>query len=93
MILVYYRRKDGTIRHFHQYPAERGIDAANDSARHYNIAQAGVDTAYVVEFDDNSIEAFLYRKSIEKYKYSQGTVGDLVSLLNEALDTARSLEG
>lgn len=93
MILVYYRREDGTIRHFHQYPAENGVEAAKEAANKYNNEQAGKDTAYIVEYDDKSIEAYLYRKTIEKKKFDEETMRDLISTLEEALDSARYLGG
>lgn len=92
MVLVYYRRKDGTIRHYHQYPADKGLDAAQDAAKQYNILHGVEDTAYVVEYEDNSIEAYLYRKAVEKKIHDKETVRDLISALEEALDTARYLE-
>lgn len=91
MILVYYRRNDGTIRYFHEYPAEMGLDAAKDAARRYNTE--GKDTAYVVEHENDSIEAYLYRKTMEKKTYDKETVQDLISALEEALDAAHCLEG
>lgn len=93
MILVYYRRKDGTIRHCHQYPAEKGLDAAQDAARCYNTQQAGEDTAYIAQYADDSIEAYLFRKTVEKKIHDRESVQDLISALYEALDAARSLEG
>lgn len=93
MILVYYRSKDGSIRLCHEYRDERGMDAAKEAARRYNTQQAREDTAYVLEYDDDSIEAYLFRKTLEKKKYDRETVQDLISALYEALDAAHYLEG
>lgn len=92
MILVYYRRKDGTIKNCHQYPAEKGLSLAQEAARSYNVEQAGEDTAYIVECEDSSLEAYLFRKTVEKKNYDREAVQDLISALEEALDTARYLE-
>ena len=93
MILVYYRREDGTIRYFHQYPADDGIEEAKKAANKYNNEKAGKDTAHIVEYDDNSFEAYLYRKTIEKKHFDEETMRDLISSLEEALDSARYLGG
>lgn len=92
MILVYYRRKDGTIRYEHKYPDDKGIDAAKEAAIRYNAEKAGEDTAYVVEYEDTGIEAYLYRKTVEKKHHDKEIVQDLISALSEAMDAARCLE-
>lgn len=92
MILVYYRHKDGTIRHCHEYPDSRGLDAVKDAIRCYNVEQAGEDTAYFAEYEDDSIEAYLFRNTVEKKIYDRESVRDLISSMEKALDAARCLE-
>lgn len=93
MILVYYRRNDGTIRHFHRYPTEKGLEVAREAARQYNAEHFGEETAYIVQYADDSIEAFMFQKTLEKKKYDKEALEELISALGEALDAARYLEG
>lgn len=64
MILVYYRREDGTIWRCNEWPSNEGIPSAKNYVMRYSENTAGKDTAYVAEYEDSSIEAFLYREIV-----------------------------
>lgn len=91
MIIVYYRRPDGSIRNCHQYPAGKTLAEIQALADTYNEELIGVDMACIAEVENNSIEAYLFQKAFQKKTYDKQLLANLVNTLEEALDTARGL--
>lgn len=93
MILVYYRRKDGTIRMFHKYSGDKSIDELRIVAACYNRDRDDEEVADVVEYADDSIEAHLFEASQQRKARDKEKVSDLIDSLRSALDAAYDLEG
>lgn len=92
MILVYYRRKDGSIRTFHRCPDGKSLDEVKELAVIYNQEQAGEEIAHVVQYENDSFEAHLFHSAMKRKAWDKELVQDLISSLQSALDTARDLE-
>lgn len=93
MILVYYRRKDGSIRTFHQYTPDKPLDEVKELAATYNQQQAGEEVAHVVQYEDDSFEVHLFKSTMQRKARDKEIVQDLISSLRSALDAACDLEG
>lgn len=92
MILVYYRRKDGSIRTFHKARDEKPLDEVTALAVTYNQEQAGEEVAHVVQYEDDSFEAHLFHSAMKRKAWDKELVQDLISSLQSALDAAYDLE-
>lgn len=93
MILVYYRRQDGSIRTFHEYRAEKTLDEVRALAVTYNQEQDGKEEAHVVQYEEDSFEAHLFKASQQRKVWDKEMVQDLICSLQSALDAAYDLEG
>lgn len=93
MILIYYRRKDGSIRTFHKYNDGKSLDEINDIVVTYNQVHAGMEVAHAVEYADDSFEAHLFKAAMQRKAWDKESVQDLISSLRSALDAAYALEG
>lgn len=87
MRLAYYKRADGTVRYFH------GVDKVDpeilqERVAAYNIASAkGTgETAHIVEYADDSFEAYLFRRATEHMRLSLETLRDMKDAINHADD-------
>ena len=87
MRLVFYRRADGTIRYYHS--ADK-VDPAtlNERVVAYNIAREkdGGETAHIVEYADDSFEAYLFRRAKENMRLNLETLRDMRDAINHAAD-------
>jgi len=82
MRLAYYRDKEGKITNFHK--ADRiPDDEVEQRVADYNNNERG-DTVYIIDYDDGSFEAFLYRKAVEHIKFQKETLDDLRDTLSSA---------
>lgn len=92
MILVYYRRADGSVRTFHQARSDLELDEVKVRAATYNLEHDGIEEAHVVEYEDNSFEAHLFLASQQRKVWDKEKVSDLIDSLRSALDAAYDLE-
>lgn len=94
MLLVYYRDKDGTIFMHHAPPEVLDTqEKVQEAVRAYNEGKGKKKgyTAYVLDLEDDSLAAYLARKTYERRKFDKKVIDDAVSSIEDALETVRGL--
>ena len=87
MRLAYYKRADGSIRYFHSVD-KVDPDTLNERVVAYNIAREkdNGETAHIVEYEDDSFEAYMFRRATENIRLSLETLRDMRDAINHADD-------
>ena len=92
MTIAYYRKADGKIRHSHIIPKENLQDIEKNVAA-YNEAMKGKESCHIVEYEDDSFEAFLYKRaadlsaSIDAMKDAETAMSDALNMISDVLDS------
>ena len=93
MIIVYYRDSEGKIVRHHTAPDDWTLELAQERIDQFNSEQSNKATAYALQAEDGSIEAYLYQKAQERAKWNKDALRNAISAIEDALDEVRGLEG
>ena len=83
MIVVFYRRDDGTIRHFHD-AGDTPLEKLLPMLKAYNSSCGRGEKAYFAEYAPGSFEEHLYKVARARTKLDAQDLRDLRSTLEEA---------
>ena len=89
MIVIFYRRNDGTIRYFHD-AGKMTREQLQPKLEEYNRSAKG-ETAYFVEYEPGSFEEHLYKAARARTKLDAQDLRDLRSTLEKAEDMLTDL--
>ena len=91
MILVYYTRANGEIRHAHKIPAKWTLKETEEKVANYNRGEDG-ERAHVVEVEDNGLTAYLYEAAHATKNANREMIMDAIDALEAAISALRDLE-
>lgn len=92
MIIVYYRDADGKIVRCHTPPEDWTMETVRERIDQFNSEQGHKATAYALQTEEGSIEAYLYQKAQERAAWDKKALREAIDAIEDALDTVRGLE-
>lgn len=91
MTLIYYTRANGEIRHAHKKPDKWTSKELEEKVANYNRREDG-ERAHVVEVEDDSITAYLYKEAHAVKNANREMIMDTIDALEAAISALRDLE-